>query len=66
MHPQQYLTQKEAAYVLRLSERTLERHRLTGTGPKFVKAGRRVLYRVSDVEAWLNSRTFASTSEAAA
>ena len=34
------LTQREAAGVLRLSERTLERLRLTGTGPAFVKAGR--------------------------
>ncbi len=28
-----YLTQDEVAAVLRLSPRTLERHRLAGTGP---------------------------------
>lgn len=61
-----YLTQPEAAEVLRLSERTLEKQRLDGTGPKFVKAGRRVLYRDSDIEVWLAERTFQSTTEAEA
>jgi predicted DNA-binding transcriptional regulator AlpA len=58
-----YLIQEEAAKLLRLSPRTLERQRLDGTGPKFVKLGRRVLYRASDMEAWLQNRTFQSTSE---
>lgn len=58
-----YLTQHEAAAVLRISARTLERHRLEGTGPKFLKAGRRVLYRPADLEAWLNKNTFTSTAE---
>jgi len=35
------LTQRETARLLRLSERTLERLRLTGGGPLFVKCGRR-------------------------
>jgi excisionase family DNA binding protein len=57
------LTQREAAALLRLSERTLERLRITGLGPVFVKAGRRVLYRESDLEAWVESRVRGSTSE---
>jgi hypothetical protein len=57
-------TQREAATRLRLSVRTLERLRVTGLGPKFVKAGRRVLYSVDHLEAWITSRTVASTSEA--
>jgi excisionase family DNA binding protein len=57
-------TQREAAEVLRLSERTLERMRLTGLGPAYVKAGRRVLYRQADLEAWVASQVRASTSEA--
>jgi hypothetical protein len=56
-------TQAEAAKVLRLSERTLERMRLTGLGPTYVKAGRRVLYRQTDLEAWIASQVRASTSE---
>jgi predicted DNA-binding transcriptional regulator AlpA len=58
------LTQVEAADFLRLSPRTLERQRTAGTGPKFVKAGRRVLYRSAELEAWTEKRTFGSTAEA--
>jgi hypothetical protein len=59
-----YIPQKQAADALCLSARTLERYRLEGFGPKFVKAGRRVLYRQSDLDAWLAANTFSSTSEA--
>jgi hypothetical protein len=38
------LTQAESAELLRLSERTLERWRVSGDGPMFVKLGRRVMY----------------------
>ena len=63
---QTYLTQREAAELLRLSERTLERHRLAGTGPCFVRLGRRVVYRKVDLEAWAAANTFRSTSKAGA
>ena len=33
-----------------ISHRTLERWRWTGEGPKFVKLGGRVVYRLSDIE----------------
>jgi predicted DNA-binding transcriptional regulator AlpA len=58
-----YLTQREVAAVLRLSERTLERHRVSGTGPRFVKLGRRVVYRRHDIEEWAAEHTLRSTSE---
>jgi predicted DNA-binding transcriptional regulator AlpA len=61
-----FLTQAEAADLLRLSTRTLERYRVEGLGPKFAKLGRRVVYRRSEIDAWANARTFASTSEVAA
>ena len=57
------LNQYEAAKALGLSTRTLERLRLTGSGPRFAKLGRRVLYRPVDLEAWVASRLVASTSE---
>ncbi|TFV74115.1 DNA-binding protein [Bradyrhizobium frederickii] len=60
------LVQREAAALLRLSERTLERMRVTGDGPPFVKAGRRVLYRPADIDAWIATRIRISTSEEAA
>ncbi len=59
-----FLTQNEAAELLRLSPRTLERHRVAGTGPKFTKLGRRVVYRFSELESWATERTFTSTAEA--
>ena len=57
------LTQSETAKLLRLSERTLERLRLQGGGPLYVKAGRAVRYRETDLEAWIDARVVASTSE---
>ena len=57
------LTQREAARLLRLSERTLERLRVSGGGPCFVKANRSVRYREADLEAWIASRVVGSTSE---
>ncbi len=59
-----FLIQREAADLLRLSQRTLERLRVGGTGPPFVKAGRRVLYRRADLEDWVNQRIYQSTSQA--
>jgi excisionase family DNA binding protein len=56
------LTQREAAMALRLSERTLERLRVTGTGPAFTKLGRRVLYPQDKLDGWITSRIVTSTS----
>lgn len=47
-----FLTQAETAQLLRLSERTLERWRLEGLGPPYRKFGRRVVYRLEDIERW--------------
>ena len=58
-----YLTQNEAALFLRLSERTLERWRVEGQGPRFRRFGRRVVYAKSDLETWADGRSFQSTSE---
>jgi excisionase family DNA binding protein len=49
------LTQREAATLLHLSERTLERLRVSGTGPKFIRLGRSVRYRLTDIEAHIAS-----------
>jgi excisionase family DNA binding protein len=60
---QRLLTQAEAAELLCLGERTLERLRLVGGGPKFVRLGRSIRYRLADVEAWVAARVVGSTSE---
>lgn len=63
-HASPYLTCLEAAELLRVSPRTLEKLRLVGGGPRFRKFGRRVLYAVNDLESWSNSRACVSTSDA--
>ncbi len=49
--------------MLSISERTLERWRIEGTGPVYIKAGRRVLYRRDDIEQWLAAGARSSTSD---
>jgi hypothetical protein len=60
----QLLSQWDAARILRCSVRTMERMRLTGNGPRYIKTTRKVLYRECDLEAWLTARLTSSTSEA--
>lgn len=47
-----YLHQHELAERWRISPRTLERWRWRKTGPSYIKLGGRVVYAVSDVEAY--------------
>ena len=49
--------------MLRLSARTMERLRLQGTGPLYVKCGRSVRYRQCDLETWIAARIVGSTSD---
>lgn len=58
-----FLDNREAADFLKLSPRTLEKHRVTGGGPRFRKLGRRVVYAVADLEAWANERICSNTSD---
>ena len=46
-----------------LSVRTLERHRLAGTGPQYARLGRLIRYRQSDLKDWVDSNLRNSTSE---
>lgn len=57
------LTTKEAAYFLRLCNRTLEKHRCYGTGPAYRKLGGRVFYAVTDLQAWIDGGLRNSTSD---
>lgn len=58
-----YLRTPEAARLLAISPRTLEKHRVFGTGPVFRKLGGRVVYAVSDLEAWAEEGARRSTSD---
>ncbi len=53
----------EAAARLRLSPRTLERWRVTGNGPSFIKVGRLAYYTEDQIDTWLASRVRRSTSD---
>lgn len=44
---------------------SLQKRRMRGDGPQFVKLGRLVRYRPEDVKAWVASHVVQSTSEAA-
>lgn len=54
----------ETAEALRISPRTLEKMRLTGSPLRFVRVGRRCLYDPADVAAYVEASKFASTAEA--
>lgn len=58
------LTVEEAAERLRLSVSILNKWRVSGDGPAFLKLGRRVLYSVADLDAWATAGRRNSTSEA--
>lgn len=56
----------EAAAYLNVQPATLEQWRWNGRGPTFVKIGRSVRYRQTDLDAFINARVFTSTTEAQA
>ncbi|MFT8481168.1 helix-turn-helix domain-containing protein [Gluconobacter oxydans] len=58
-----YLRGGEAAELIGVSIRTLEKYRCTGGGPPFLKVGSRVLYLREDVEAWLQRHRCRNTSD---
>lgn len=58
------LTPAEAALLTGLALKTLEGMRVSGTGPAFMKMGRTIGYRLSDIFAYMAGNTFTSTREA--
>ena len=59
----QLIDQKTAAKSLGISVRTLERFRLAGTGPRYVRLGRLVRYRQQDLVDFVDRNLRSSTSE---
>lgn len=53
---------KTTGKYLNLSARTLERRRIDGTGPEFVKMGKSVRYLPSKVDEWIAKHAATSTS----
>ena len=61
--PHRYLRTAEAARFLSLSPRTLEKHRIYGTGPAYRKIGGRVVYALDDLNAWADLGAKTSTTD---
>lgn len=57
------LNRQAAANFLNIKKSTLEAWAVRGGGPIFYKFGRAVRYRISDLEAWVDSKAKTSTSE---
>lgn len=58
-----FMNQVDVSRRWKVSERTLERWRWSGVGPKFVKIGGRVKYRPEDIEAYERDHLCQCTSD---
>jgi hypothetical protein len=62
-NPGELLDSHEVAELLKLSDRTLERHRAAGTGPAYIAVGGAVRYLRRDVLAFIEQNRRLSTSD---
>jgi len=52
-----YVDEQELSRRTTLSRTTLQTMRRKGGGPKFAKLGHRIVYRLADVERWIEEHT---------
>jgi predicted DNA-binding transcriptional regulator AlpA len=57
------LSAEQVSKQLGLSVSTLAKLRLSGAGPLYSRLGRRIVYRPADIDTWVASNQFRSTSE---
>lgn len=57
------ITEAAAADYLGISIRTIQAWRVRGGGPSYVKMGKSVRYRPSDIQSWIEAHLASSTSE---
>ncbi|HUN95797.1 MAG TPA: helix-turn-helix domain-containing protein [Bradyrhizobium sp.] len=55
----------EAASYLRVSKSWLDKRRVTGGGPPYMKFGRRVVYDMADLDGWAANNRRRHTAEVA-
>ena len=60
---EQLYNEKETAKLLSLSVKTLQRYRYTGGGPIYIKLGKSVRYKESDIAKYVSVRTRNITTE---
>lgn len=64
MEKNRLMTTTETADYLRIKKITLEQWRLKGKGPQFLKIGRCVRYRMSDILGYIDKMAVSSTTQA--
>lgn len=57
------LDERDVAVILGVTRHALQAWRVRGGGPPFIKVGRCIRYRESDITKWLDSHTCANTSQ---
>jgi len=58
------ISERDAADYLNVSTRTLQRLRESGGGPVYIRIGeRRIGYRMSDIDDWLESQCMTSRAD---
>ena len=62
-HQQQFGVVSVAAEILGVSESFLNKLRMTGSGPRYVKMGSKVLYVLPELVPWALARARTSTSD---
>ncbi len=55
--PDKFDTEPDTAAMLGIGASTLQQLRFRGEGPPYLKIGRAIRYRRSDVERWLEAHT---------
>lgn len=63
MRAQIFFTPDDLVQRWHISPRTLERSRWLGSGPPFIKVGAKVLYRITDIEAFESEGARTKSSE---
>ena len=61
--PERLLTTSEAATLVGLSPNHLEKLRVRGGGPSYIKLGRQVRYEPQSIADWISSARRSSTSD---
>lgn len=58
-----FLTEQEAAALLHVTVKAVQRWRYRGGGPRFVKVGRLVRYQLEDLQAFVLAALRSSTND---
>ncbi len=58
-----HLTTSQAAAYLGVSPEFLAKARVSGNGPAFARFGRKIVYRLIDLNEYVSKRVYRSTSE---